>query len=377
MRVKKKIYLCKRTDWLVTLFVTVCFAVVCVCVLTMPKTSIDGAKSGLEYSFGILIPSLFPFMFLSNFAVEYGISSKLARPLGRITEKLFYLPGEAGVTILLSLIGGFPVGASGINALVKQNKLTQSQARRMMFFCVNSGPAFVISVVGATLYNSVKLGVVLLIAQTVSSLTVGIVTGIFARKKEPIQRSAYNIKSEKKEFSPAFITACKNACTSTVTLCALVVLFSTFSAILSQLLKLEPSGYIDSLLNSLFEVTSGCSSLAEDRLPLYTVAMAIGWGGLCVHFQAFSSAELVKVNKLSFTVARLINGLLSSGIAFLLMHLASDENAVFSNIEDTSPCLSYGNFYGSLALFCASILFLIFVNKYMKETQNHFSKLHS
>lgn len=365
---KRKLYICKKADAAVTLFVIAVFIIVCVCVLVMPKASVNGAKSGLDYSFGILIPSLFPFMFLSDFAVEYGISQKLSRVLGFITELLFYLPGDAGVTILLSLIGGFPVGASGINALLKQNKITHSQAQRMLCFCVNSGPGFLVTVIGVELYNNVIMGVALLIAQTSASLLIGIVLGIIARRKEPIQKGNFSVMGDKKEFAPSFINSCRNACTSTINLCALVVLFSALSAIISQIFSFSENSPAFCIVNAILEVTSGCNALALNRMPLFLTSLAIGWSGISVHFQIFSAANNIKIKKLLFFTCRILNGLLSALITFVLMLFIKQDSQTFSNITDTSPAFSSGTFYGSLALFCASVLFIIFLNTYIKHT---------
>lgn len=366
----KQLYICKKADRAVSLCITVVFIFLCACMLIMPRASVDGAKNGLDYSFGILVPSLFPFMFLSHFAVEYGISQKLAPILRNITEKLFYLPGEAGVTILLSFIGGFPVGASGINALVKQDKITQNQAKRMLCFCVNSGPAFMISVIGVQLYDNVLLGVVLLISQILASTAVGIITGIIARKNEPIQRSIGLAGASHNDFATSFIASCTAACKATVNLCALVILFSTFSGIITNGFGLSEDSAIYSIVNSLLEVTAGCNALADDRAPLFMVAMAVGWSGISVHFQIFSAANNVRVNKINFWLFRLINGILSGGTAFLLTRFIKSDAEVFSNITKTSSAFSSSTFYGSLALFCTSILFLIFIHTYMKVTND-------
>lgn len=371
----KKLYICKKADRMVSICVTAVFLAVCVCLLIMPRASAAGAKNGLEYSFGVLIPSLFPFMFLSNFAVEYGISQRLAPLLGKITEKLFYLPGEAGVTILLSFIGGFPVGAGGINALVRQNKITQNQAKRMLCFCVNSGPAFMISVIGVQLYNSISLGIILLISQITASTAVGIITGIIARKNEPIQKSRASDKNARRDFASSFISSCTDTCKSTVNLCALVILFSTLSGIISFGFNLSEDSLIYSAVNSLLEVTSGCNALADDNAPLFLMAMAVGWSGISVHFQIFSAANNVSINKPVFWIFRLINGALSAAIAFILSHFIIQDCKVFSNISETSAELSSGTFYGSLALFVASILFLIFIHTYMKVSDEKIKQM--
>lgn len=363
---EKKLYISKKADFLVMIFVTVAFLSVCIGVLSMPEVSIDGAKNGLNYSLGVLIPSLFPFMFLSDFAVEYGISDRLGKMLSPMTERLFYLPGEAGVTVILSLIGGFPVGASGINALLMQGKITQSQAQRMIYFCVNSGPAFVISVVGAELYDDVLLGVILFIAQILSSVLIGIILGLIAKRKEPLQKTLKIANNKKSEFAPSFIISCKNACRSTVNLCALVVLFSAFGALLINSLHFENNSVLELIIKSLLEVTDGCNSLSKSNVPIYFVSLAIGWSGLCVHFQIFSAAESVNIQKIKFFISRIMNGVLSSVITFALTMFIVREQEVFSNITKTTSSFSSSTFYGSLSLFCASVFFLIFINTYIK-----------
>lgn len=362
----KKIYYSKRTDMMLFITVTLLFAAVCVGVLAMPKVSVDGAKNGLIYSFGVLIPSLFPFMFLSNFAVEYGISGKVGRVLAPFTEKVLYLPSEAGVTVLLSLIGGFPVGAIGINALFRQGRISEKQAQRMLCFCVNSGPAFLISVVGAELYDSELIGIILLTAQILSSLIIGIILGLFARKKEPLQRSVANAHS-KIEFAPAFIMSAKNACTATINLCALVVLFSSFSSIFLTAFKIDGSSLVGITIKSILEVTDACNCISDSHLPIYLTSLAVGWSGICVHFQIFAAVEDLKINKPIFMLARISGGILSALLTFAATLLVSIDGEVFSNFVKSEPTLTSSSFYGSLALFISSILFLIFMNTYIRE----------
>ena len=366
----RKIYNSKKKDMLLFLTVTLLFVAVCIGVLAMPKVSVDGARNGLMYSFGVLIPSLFPFMFLSNFAVEYGISSKVGRVLAPFTEKVLYLPSEAGVTVLLSLIGGFPIGAVGTSALYKQGKITEKQAQRMLCFCVNSGPAFLISVVGAELYDSELIGIILLTAQILSSLIIGIVLGLFARKKEPLQKSVGNAQSNI-EFAPAFIISAKNACTATVNLCALVVLFSSFSSIFLTALKIDGDSPVGIIIKSVLEVTDGCNCISDAHLPIYLTSLAVGWSGICVHFQIFAAVENFKVNKTSFVLARIFNGTLSAALTFAATLFIVVDNEVFSNFVESEPYFSSSSFYGSLALFISSILFLIFMNTYIRGLLNH------
>ena len=105
----KKIFLIRKASFLPLAAVCTVFTAICIAMIAMPQLCIRGAKTGIDYSLNILIPSLFPFMFLSCFAAEYGISEKLAAVTAPVTEKLFHLPPQTGVTILMSLFGGYPV----------------------------------------------------------------------------------------------------------------------------------------------------------------------------------------------------------------------------------------------------------------------------
>ncbi len=354
--------------------------------LALPNAAVGGAARGLAYSFEVLVPSLFPFMFLSNFAAEYGISRVLGKPLRHMTEKLFNLPGESGVTILLSLIGGFPVGAGGINVLRKQGYITNEQAQRMLMFCVNSGPAFLISVVGAQLYGNLTAGIILLAAQVSASLSIGIVTGIISRHREnknplSIDKSSLEIcgltknkaakhtdnthEKEKSDFSSSFVQSCKSACTSVINMCALVVLFSAFIDTGCAAFSVSEGTAAYCVVTSLFEVTSGCAECAACRVPLYITAAVVGWGGISVHFQVFSAAERVNINKTLFFAARGANAVLSGLYTFAGTLLLGGSTQVFSTAKETTAGFPYGTIQGSVALLVASVLFLIFIHSYI------------
>ena len=51
---------------------------------------------------------------ISTFVVKSGISDYLERFAKYITVPLFGVSGKCGMTVLLSMIGGYPVGAKGI-----------------------------------------------------------------------------------------------------------------------------------------------------------------------------------------------------------------------------------------------------------------------
>ena len=358
----KKVYSAKRTDPVSFAVITAAFFFACFAALYMPSKAAEGFRSGMDYSLNVLLPSLFPFMFLSAFASEYGISAQLGRLLAPITRTLFCLPEEAGMTILLGLIGGFPVGAVGISSLLMQGKITDKQAQRMLCFCVNPGPAFMINAVGDGIYGSSVIGILLFCAQTAASLLIGIIIGIIAGRKEKIPVNN-TITADAKDFSSAFVLSTRRACSSSVSLCSMVVLFSSFSTLAMAVLDIPTDSLEGTIIRAVLEVTDGCLCIAKEKYPLFVTAMCIGWGGVSVHFQIFSALERLNINKLQFILARLTVGAASAGIVYLICEHTDISIAVFAKTQELTAEFSSVTVSGSLALFISSILFVIFINK--------------
>ena len=76
--------------------------------LFFPSACADGITNGIVYSCKILVPSLFPYMVLSSFVMRSGAVEIIK---GRLTKIIFALPGCCSAAVLLSFVGGFPVGA--------------------------------------------------------------------------------------------------------------------------------------------------------------------------------------------------------------------------------------------------------------------------
>ncbi len=345
--------------------VSLVFLIVCAFALYMPDRTAQGVKAGMDSSLNILLPSLFPFMFLSSFAVEYDISEQIGKRLSWLSEFLFYLPREATVTIILSLVGGYPVGAVGINSLLKKGYITTDQAVRMLCFCVNPGPAFMIGIVGDCFFGSRKIGMILFASQTVASIIVGIITGFWARfsKDSRVSYKKYQPKPLNRDFSTAFVISTKNACNSAVSMCSAVIIFSAFTS----LLEFSAESQSGIFLRTLLEITDGCSCIINTRYPLYFTALAIGWGGISVHFQVFASVPNLQINKLKFCFARISVGAISALIIYFIDMFVDIPSEVFADISQNQVKFTSGSALGSGALFVSSILFLIFTKKSEKS----------
>ena len=91
-----------------------------VLIIIKPELCASGAAQGLLLSGRVLIPSLFPMTVCTMFIMGSGAFSGLKR-VSHVTQKLFHLSSDEFITVILSLIGGYPVGAKLLNEAVREN----------------------------------------------------------------------------------------------------------------------------------------------------------------------------------------------------------------------------------------------------------------
>lgn len=316
----------------------------------------------------ILIPSIFPFLVLSVFVVKSGVSKAVSRLLDPITKRLFCLPGSAGATVLIGLIGGYPSGARGVKTLLDTGEITPKQARRMLCFTICAGPAFVISVAGSGLLGSTQTGVILFLSQIAAALLLGIVTGLFSKKEEAKLGKSH--VAPPIPVSSALVEAAADGASSMISMCSFVILFSALlmildqsgvSAFLSQIFSFL--GLSDSASTSLapvlLEVTTGSTAAAAAGASAPFLSFALGWAGLCVHFQIFSMLRSVPFSKSVFLLFRLFHGLLSALFTAIGLHFFPVTQTVFFSTGQKLTGTLALHADGGLLLLLLCVVFLL------------------
>ena len=338
-----------------------------------------GAHKGILYCVNTLIPSLFIFMIFTSFIVNSGATQNLSKILNPVTKFLFYLPGCTAPIIILSLIGGYPVGARGAKSLYESKEINTEQLNRLMTFSVNAGPAFIIEIVGNILLKNYKLGCLIFIVQVVLSLSIGIISGILARQKNLNFYFNENVgKNKKPNISDSLIKSCSDTSKSIIVMSALIVIFYTLIEILkSSLLTKDILNHFftsnDSINNfrtifiSILEMTSGCNEVIYKSAPTGIIFFAVGFGGICAHLQIKSIFGEDDFNFIKFTVYRLLNGLLTVLFVPMVMNIFPYYSPTFLNTAQTPQISLSCTNLGSVLLVILALYFVICVNYKTKK----------
>ena len=256
--------------------ITIIFAMLGLLVLILDSQSaIQGAAQGLELCLRTVIPSLFPFFYLSGIVSKHltGKSTKVLKPIGRICG----VPAGCEPILLIGWLGGYPVGAQIVTQAYKNKNITQNDAQRMLSFCNQPGPAFIFAVIG-TVFQSVSKAFIIWIIIILSALITAVILPGKSKEKCMIE-----IKNTSDPFQAALRSICY--------VCGWVILFRVFIVILSRWLLWSLPIAIQTIFVGMLELTNGCMGLhviSNDAMRMIIGAFMLSFGGLCVGLQTRS-----------------------------------------------------------------------------------------
>ncbi len=273
------------------------------------KTSLQGAQDGISLCISVVIPSLFPFLFLSAMLPSRLLGNRIKAIVGLC--RLFGIPEGAESILILSFLGGYPVGAGMVTDAYKQGCISRSAALRMLGFCNNAGPAFLFGMVGA-LFEDQKVIWVLWLIHILSALLVGILL--------PGKQNETCILNHK---TPVTVPQALEISLKTMAnICGWVVIFRVLLSILERwllwLLPPEAQGGIFGLL----ELTNGIAlvqKISNDGSRFILCSGMLAFGGLCVFMQTASVTKELGIGQ--YFPGKVLHCLFSILFSVLLQHL--------------------------------------------------------
>lgn len=317
---------------------------------------------GLSLCATVIIPSLFPYFVVSSLFIELGLLQKAGKFLGPIIYPIFHVSGVCATALLLGFVGGYPVGAKTAISLYESGQCSKAETQRLLAFCNNSGPAFILGVVGAGVFQSVYLGLLLYGIHIAASICTGILFRFYQFDKKDRQRKNTVIKIKATSFSKSFTSSVLSALQSVLNITAFVLVFSVFTRILilsglfgviSKFLALilSPIGmdgmWAGRLLSGILEITTGVSSLIGVKFSVAKLSMAsfmLGWAGLSVHVQVLSFLGDSGLSARPYFLGKLVHGVLAAlftALFFLFYPLGEPVWLLFFQQAEEIACLSF------------------------------------
>lgn len=279
----------------------------------------DSASSfteGLKLWFACVLPSLFPYMFLSAMLSEIPAAGKVSIKLSPVSEKVFKINGYAVYAFFLSVVSGYPIGAKTVSDLRVKGLLSETEAVRAAALCSTSSPVFLIASVGGIAFKSTLFGVALFITHILSAFSVGVLFSFYKKKDKP--QKPYFVFTEKPQN--ALYECAEKSVISVLVVGGLIAFFYLFTDVLFSLgiftpaVKLLSTVFKDGnvgkgVVFSVFECTKGLKNISLSGINFLTLplcAAVCGFGGLSVILQSVAFLKTAKIKVAAFLVSKLI-----------------------------------------------------------------------
>lgn len=241
------------------------------------KTALIGAQEGVTMCIQTVIPSLFPFFMFSILLTTslMGRPVKLLRPIC----KLCHIPDGAESILIAGFLGGYPVGAQCVSQGFESGQLSHNDARRLLGFCSNCGPAFLFGM-AASMFSAWWIPWALWLIHILSALLVGILLPGMPARCAP---------SRPRRISP--VEALDRSVRIMAGVCGWVIMFRILITFACRwFLWAVPVEY-RVVFSGIMELSNGCIVLGEiENISLRFILCSgfLAFGGLCVTMQTLS-----------------------------------------------------------------------------------------
>lgn len=237
--------------------------------LTASQGVANGAKSALHTCGTIIIPCLLPFFTVSYLIGALGLPVYLGQALHKPMAILFGTSGTGASIFILSILGGYPLGAAVIADHVKRGDISTEDANKLLRFCNNSGPAFLIGAAGIGIFHSSPIGVFLYGIHILSA----VITGLFLSDTHLPSEAPCPILISSTNLSESLTQSITKATVQLLYICGYIV---CFGAVIGAL---EEYGFFPSVYGTLSQFTCLPLSLTK-ALCMGVLELSCGIGAL-------------------------------------------------------------------------------------------------
>lgn len=299
------------------------------------SSNLEAAKNGLKLWSENVVPTLFPFFVATEILCSTNFINLAGKILRKPVKKIFNVPGEGAIALILGIISGYPVGAKIIVNFREKNICTKEEGERLLAFTNNSGPLFILGTVGASLFKDINIGYILLKSHIISCLIVGFIFRNWKKSKEKSTKSAKIVENncKIKDNSNILGNSITNSIKTILKIGGFIVIFSVIISILNKSGVFEmiekncakinvPKGVGTAVFSGIIELTNGIkilSSLGNTYFFIEIASFLLGLGGISVLLQVYSVISKSDISIKPYIYGKIMQSLISVFITKLLL----------------------------------------------------------
>lgn len=274
------------------------------CLLIFHRETVDGVQNGLLLWYQTLIPSLLPFILVTNALSETNAYQSAASYFQKYCPHRIY----ELMAVLLGNLCGYPIGGKIISDFVKNRYIDPFHGNRLLSLSSQSSPMFLIGYVYVHILNeSIPLSVFL--------LSIYLPVLIYYLLFTLCHRQEYSVPSSFTAKHPCISDTFLHSVQIMVSIGIYVIIFSVLLSILLPVCKMPAL----KVILSFAEITTGLKLLnsltLSPGLQLSLICALSAFGGLCSAFQIKGVLDYSEASIKKYLLDKLF---LSAGTFFLM-----------------------------------------------------------
>lgn len=293
-----------------------------------PHASYQGASTGLLLWFLNVLPTLLPFIIISNLMIKLNIASRISSLLHPLLGRMLRLSPNGCYPILVGFLSGIPMGAKSTADLVTERSIKHKEGDFLLSMCNNASPVFIMNYIAV---NQLKLPQIrlplFLIIYSSSILSALLYRFIKIKAIKKNTKSTYQISQRvsimEKVSTPYRFTydimdsSIMNGFEVVTKIGGYIILFSILAQIINEIGP--DAGFIKASLMGLLEITTGINQIC--RIPMaisikiVLVTVLTSFGGLSGLAQTKSVLGSSGLSIKTYLIVKLLSALVALGLS--------------------------------------------------------------
>ena len=322
------------------------------------------SKDALFLCADMIIPSLFPFFICSSILVYSGFCQSMSKLFAPVMKPLFNINPNGSSAFVLGIISGYPLGAVTACDLYEAGYISKSETERLLAFCNNSGPLFILGSVGIGLYMGLNIGIMLYAAHIIGAVLVGLCMRSYSKDKHSAPE--YKLENNHMSFAQILSASTSKAANSMIMVCSTIIFFSVASRLILDIIPFQFPAFI----YGLFEFSSGNVFVASSglALPLKLISASVitGFAGLSVHMQVIAVTAKHMLSVKPYIYGKILHGLFSGSIMYIIIKL-TDVVPTSATVTPLYPAFVLASTY---AIICVTAIILLLLILTLSQKNN-------
>lgn len=283
-----------------------------------PQSATKGAAAGLLLWYRTLLPTLLPFMILTDLMLHYQVADLLSKILYPVFGKIFRLSHSGCFAMIVGLLCGYPMGAKVSADLVRSDRITESEGQYLLSVCNLASPVYIN---GFLLHSCLNVNENVVRYFLCLYLPV-IIIALLKRSKKTNSAPSKASGHASHQDSPSGLEHCiMCGLKSIAMLGGYVILFAVMQELLNSVTGFLPET-LRLLLMGILEITNGTEAISDSTLSnpmqiLLSLSLT-SFGGCSCLFQTKSMLHDTNLSIRKYLVSKLAASVMTAILSLIL-----------------------------------------------------------